>query len=83
MKLLSFMVNFIISTCYKVMIRAKFITVADLSILDRIVKINIYLLLARIYQGELPTLPGIYFTVFLRDFFHEISSKNSKTREER
>ena len=60
------------------MIRAKFITVADLSILDRIVKINIYLLLARIYQGELPNLPGIYFTVFLRDFFMKYHQKIRK-----
>ena len=37
--------------------------------------ITIYLLVARIYKGELSTLQGIYFTECFRDFFDEISSR--------
>ena len=38
-------------------------------------EITIYLLVARIYEGELSTLPGIYFPECFRDFFDEISSR--------
>ena len=34
-------------------------------------------------QGELPTLPGIYFSKWFRDFFDEILSKNSRKHEEK
>ena len=37
--------------------------------------ITIYLLVARLYKGELSTLPGIYFPECFRDFFDEISSR--------
>ena len=41
----------------------------------KINKINYLFNLAMIYQGELPTLRGIYFSKCFRDFFDEISSQ--------
>ena len=53
---------------------------------EKIKRITIYLLVARIYKGELSTLPGIYFPECFRDFFDEISSRaqakfDQKSRE--
>ena len=42
---------------------------------------TIYLLIGRIYKGELYTFPGIYFPSAFGDFFDEISSQ-AKARDE-
>ena len=39
---------------------------------------NNYLLVARIYKGELSTLPGIYFPACFRDFFDQKSRENTR-----
>ena len=49
--------------------------------LARAVSLTIYLLIARIYKGELSTLPGIYFSECFRDLFGEISSRAQTTAD--